>query len=120
MPPGRLISFPNAFQRRMGPSQLQDKIEPGHCRFLTVSIVDPTYRLCSTRNVPPQQTDWTKGDGAESATQLNLGQALELREEPRNTPRRMQVSLTLLQLSRFLDFRERTGWPARIYTISIL
>ncbi|KAJ5486768.1 hypothetical protein N7530_001068 [Penicillium desertorum] len=81
MPPGRLISFPNAFQRRMGPLQLQDKTKPGHCRFLTVSLVDPTYRLCSTRNVPPQQTGWTGGDGAESATQMDLGEALELRED---------------------------------------
>lgn len=81
MPPGRLISYPNAFQRRMGPLQLQDKTKPGHCRFLTVSLVDPTYRLCSTWNVPPQQTGWTGGDGAESATQMDLGEALELREE---------------------------------------
>ncbi|KAJ6186085.1 hypothetical protein N7519_007386 [Penicillium mononematosum] len=81
MPPGRLVSFPNAFQRRMGPVQLQDKTKPGHCRFLTVSLVDPTYRLCSTRNVPPQQTGWTRSEGAESATQMDLGEALELREE---------------------------------------
>jgi hypothetical protein len=80
MPPGRLISFPNAFQHRMGPLQLQDKIKPGHCRFLTLSLVDPTYRLCSTRKVLPQQTGWIKGDGAESATQMDLVEALELRE----------------------------------------
>ncbi|KAL4971321.1 hypothetical protein BDW66DRAFT_165451 [Aspergillus desertorum] len=55
MPPGRLISFPNAFQYQMSPLQLQDKTKGGHCRFLTLSLVDPTYRLCSTRNVPPQQ-----------------------------------------------------------------
>jgi len=81
VPPGRLISFPNAFQRRMGPLQPQDETKPGHCRFLTLSLVDPAYRLCSTRNVLPQQTDWIKGDGAESATQMDLGEALELREE---------------------------------------
>jgi hypothetical protein len=81
MPPGRLISFPNAFQRRMGPLQLQDKSKPGHCRFLTLSLVDPTYRLCSTWNVPPQQLGWIKGDGAESTTQMDLEEALKLREE---------------------------------------
>ncbi|KGO66153.1 Protein of unknown function DUF4246 [Penicillium expansum] len=81
IPPGRLISFPNAFQHQMGPLQLQDNTKPGHCRFLTLSLVDPTYRLCSTRNVPPQQPGWIKGDGAESATPINLGEALELREE---------------------------------------
>ncbi|KAJ5805800.1 uncharacterized protein N7503_003402 [Penicillium pulvis] len=81
VPPGRLISFPNAFQRRMGPLQLQDKTKPGHCRFLTLSLVDPTYRLCSTWNVLPQQTDWIRGDGAESTTHMDLEEAFELREE---------------------------------------
>ena len=81
VPLGRLISFPNAFQRRMGPLQLQDKTKPGHCRFLTLSLADPTYRLCSTRNVLPQQTDWIKGDGAESPTQMDIEGAFELREE---------------------------------------
>ncbi|KAL6232745.1 hypothetical protein BDW75DRAFT_246948 [Aspergillus navahoensis] len=81
MPPGRLISFPNAFQYRMSPLQLQDKTKGGYCRFLTLSLVDPTYRLCSTWNVPPQQPSWIKGDGAESATQIGLEEALDLREE---------------------------------------
>ncbi|KAL6230711.1 hypothetical protein BDW75DRAFT_248446 [Aspergillus navahoensis] len=81
MPPGRLISFPNAFQYQMSPLQLQDKTKGGHCRFLTLSLVDPTYRLCSTRNVPPQQAGWIKGNGAESATQIGLEEALDLREE---------------------------------------
>ncbi|KAF4167591.1 hypothetical protein CNMCM6936_004855 [Aspergillus lentulus] len=77
MPPGRLISFPNAFQYRMGPLELQDKTKPGHCRFLTLSLVDPTYRICSTRNVPPQQPDWINGSGS----QMDLKEALELKEE---------------------------------------
>ncbi|KAL4811967.1 hypothetical protein BDW67DRAFT_189146 [Aspergillus spinulosporus] len=81
VPPGRLISFPNAFQHRMGPLQLQDKTKPGHCRFFTLSLVDPTYRLCSTWNVPPQQPGWIKGDGAEPVTQIDLEEALDLREE---------------------------------------
>ncbi|KAG2026195.1 hypothetical protein GB937_002346 [Aspergillus fischeri] len=77
MPPGRLISFPNAFQYRMGLLELQDKTKPGHCRFLTLSLVDPTYRICSTRNVPPQQPDWINGSGS----QIDLKEALELKEE---------------------------------------
>jgi hypothetical protein len=77
MPPGRLISFPNAFQYRMGPLELQDKTKPGHCRFLTLSLVDPTYRICSTRNVPPQQPDWIDSSGS----QMDLKEALKLKEE---------------------------------------
>ncbi|KAJ5301242.1 hypothetical protein N7508_006105 [Penicillium antarcticum] len=81
MPAGRLISFPNAFQSRMGPLQLEDKTKPGHCRFLTFSLVDPTYRLCSTRNVLPQQFDWMTGDGVGSIPPMDATEALELREE---------------------------------------
>ncbi|KAL4971167.1 hypothetical protein BDW66DRAFT_163878 [Aspergillus desertorum] len=81
IPTGRLISFPNTFQYQMSPLQLQDKTKGGHCRFLTLSLVDPTYRLCSTRNVPLQQAGWIKGNGAESATQIGLEEALDLREE---------------------------------------
>ncbi|CAI7564334.1 unnamed protein product [Penicillium bialowiezense] len=81
MSSGRLISFPNAFQHKMRPVQLEDKSKPGHCRFLTLSLVDPNYRICSTRNVLPQQTGWLEGDGIESVPEMNLSDALELREE---------------------------------------
>lgn len=30
----------------------------GHKIFLTLYLVDPHYRVCSTRNVPPQQHSW--------------------------------------------------------------
>jgi hypothetical protein len=77
LPSGRLISFPNAFQHRMGMLELLDKTKPGHCRFLTLCLVDPTYRICSTRNVPPQQPNWIDGSGP----QMDLKEALELKEE---------------------------------------
>ncbi|KFY49141.1 hypothetical protein V495_00697 [Pseudogymnoascus sp. VKM F-4514 (FW-929)] len=31
---------------------------PGHCRYVMLSLVDPHYRICSTRNVPPQEHAW--------------------------------------------------------------
>ncbi|OBT47266.1 hypothetical protein VE00_03432 [Pseudogymnoascus sp. WSF 3629] len=31
---------------------------PGYCRFVMLSLVDPHYRICSTRNVPPQEHAW--------------------------------------------------------------
>ncbi|OGM43098.1 hypothetical protein ABOM_008234 [Aspergillus bombycis] len=55
---GRLIVFPNALHHRMEPFELISKSEPGHLRFLTLWLVDPYYRICSTRNVPPQRHDW--------------------------------------------------------------
>ena len=58
MPPGRLLTFPNTMERRMEPFQLSDPNLPGHCRSVVLYLVDPHYRVCSTRNVPPQQHDW--------------------------------------------------------------
>ena len=55
---GRLIVFPNALHHRMEPFELISKSRAGHLRFLTLWLVDPYYRICSTRNVPPQRHDW--------------------------------------------------------------
>jgi hypothetical protein len=57
-PQGRLLAFPNTFQHQVGSFELQDKTRPGHRRFLVLWLVDPYYRVCSTRNVPPQQHEW--------------------------------------------------------------
>lgn len=55
---GRLLVFPNTLQHRVEPFRLQDSSKPGHRRFLVLWLVDPHYRILSTRNVPPQQLDW--------------------------------------------------------------
>lgn len=55
---GRLIAFPNCLHQRWEPFELVDKTQPGHFRFLTMWLVDPYFRICSTRNVPPQRLDW--------------------------------------------------------------
>jgi hypothetical protein len=55
---GGLITFPNCLRHRLESFELVDKARPGRCRFLTLWLVDPYYRICSTRNVPPQRLDW--------------------------------------------------------------
>jgi hypothetical protein len=55
---GGLITFPNCLRHRLESFELVDKARPGRCRFLTLWLVDPSYRICSTRNVPPQRLDW--------------------------------------------------------------
>lgn len=62
MQQGRLITWPNALQHRIDPFTLVDAANSGHCRFITLSLVDPHYRVCSTRNVPPQRHDWWAGE----------------------------------------------------------
>ncbi|KAF2744937.1 hypothetical protein M011DRAFT_153165 [Sporormia fimetaria CBS 119925] len=55
---GRLLAFPNVFHNRLSPFSLQDRTKPGHCRFIALYLVDPTIRIISTANVPPQQQSW--------------------------------------------------------------
>ncbi|CAK7262912.1 hypothetical protein SEPCBS57363_000296 [Sporothrix epigloea] len=58
VPQGRLVAFPNVLEHRIEPFRLVDATKPGRYRWLTLYLVDPHYRVCSTRNVPPQQHDW--------------------------------------------------------------
>ncbi|KAI9845547.1 MAG: hypothetical protein M1838_001696 [Thelocarpon superellum] len=55
---GRLITFPNIYQHRVAPFRLADGTRPGHRKILALFLVDPTHRIISTANVPPQQRDW--------------------------------------------------------------
>ncbi|RDW56739.1 hypothetical protein BP6252_13994 [Coleophoma cylindrospora] len=57
-PQGRLVTFPHTMEHRIQPFQLADPTLPGHHRSVALYLVDPHYRVCSTRNVPPQQFHW--------------------------------------------------------------
>src|ERR1051325_10731180 len=45
-------------QHRVSPFKLIDPTKPGHRRFIALWLVDPTKRIISTANVPPQQMNW--------------------------------------------------------------
>lgn len=55
---GRLMAFPNIFHQRASGFKLADASKPGHRRFITLWLVDPTIRVLNTGNVPPQQAEW--------------------------------------------------------------
>ncbi|PCG98106.1 Protein of unknown function DUF4246 [Penicillium occitanis (nom. inval.)] len=55
---GRLLTFPNVLQHRVAPFELADKTKPGHRKILALFLVDPSIRIISTANVPPQRADW--------------------------------------------------------------
>lgn len=63
LPQGRLLAFPSVMEYRREPFGLKDATRPGHHRVMTVMLVDPHYRICSTRNVPPQQAGWGRDGG---------------------------------------------------------
>ncbi|KAJ3959799.1 hypothetical protein N0V92_003561 [Colletotrichum tropicale] len=62
-PDGRLVAYPNTLQHRVEAYELLDRSSRGRRRCLTMHLVDPHYRICSTRNVPPQQHDWWVEEG---------------------------------------------------------
>ncbi|MER6784175.1 DUF4246 domain-containing protein [Streptomyces sp. NPDC000658] len=54
-PAGRCLAFPNILQHRVGSFRLTDPTRPGHRKILAFFLVDPSERIVSTSDVPPQQ-----------------------------------------------------------------
>lgn len=73
-PAGRCLAFPNVLQHRVGPFRLDDPARPGHRKILAFFLVDPSQRIVSTSDVPPQQP-WS------ATTTMTLQQAESHREE---------------------------------------
>ncbi|RAH87502.1 hypothetical protein BO86DRAFT_351321 [Aspergillus japonicus CBS 114.51] len=59
---GCFLAWPNTLRYRTLPFSLQNSDLPGHQRFITIWLVDPHYRICSSRNVPAQQHTWWRED----------------------------------------------------------
>ncbi|KAL4819753.1 hypothetical protein BDW67DRAFT_123132 [Aspergillus spinulosporus] len=55
---GRLLTFPNTLQHRVSPFSLANRSKPGHRKILALFLIDPSRRIISTANVPPQREDW--------------------------------------------------------------
>ena len=55
---GRIVCFPNIWQTRLLPFELEDKSKPGHIKLLRLHLLDPNRRIFSTSRIPPQQRDW--------------------------------------------------------------
>ncbi|MFC9392579.1 DUF4246 domain-containing protein [Streptomyces sp. NPDC057027] len=73
-PEGRCLAFPNVLQHRVGSFRLADATRPGHRKILAFFLVDPSERIVSTSDVPPQQP-WS------GTSTMTLEQAEEYREE---------------------------------------
>ena len=52
------LLFPNIYQHRVDPFELADPRKPGYRKILCFFLVDPTTRILSTSDVPPQQKEW--------------------------------------------------------------
>ncbi|MGW7354028.1 DUF4246 domain-containing protein [Streptomyces sp. NPDC054784] len=73
-PAGRCLAFPNVLQHRVSPFRLADPTRPGHRKILAFFLIDPSQRIVSTSDVPPQQP-WS------DTSTMTLEQAKEYREE---------------------------------------
>ncbi|KAJ3495539.1 hypothetical protein NLG97_g3324 [Lecanicillium saksenae] len=58
LPEGRTLTFPNALQHRFEPLIRCDESKPGSLQFMAIHLVDPHYRVCSTRHIAPQSVSW--------------------------------------------------------------
>jgi len=54
----RCVAFPNLYQHQIQPFRLEDPTKPGHRKVLVFFLVDPTQRVVSATDVPPQQSEW--------------------------------------------------------------
>ena len=55
---GKCVAFPNVYQHHVDPFELADKTRPGVRKILCFFLIDPTARVLSTSDVPPQQQEW--------------------------------------------------------------
>ncbi|MGV9451536.1 DUF4246 domain-containing protein [Streptomyces sp. NPDC003635] len=73
-PAGRCLAFPNVLQHRVGSFGLTDPTRPGYRKILAFFLVDPSQRIVSTSDVPPQQP-WS------DTSTMTLEQAKTYREQ---------------------------------------
>ncbi|MFF6809454.1 DUF4246 domain-containing protein [Streptomyces sp. NPDC012403] len=73
-PAGRCLAFPNILQHRVGSFRLADPTRPGHRKILAFFLVDPSEKIVSTSDVPPQQP-WS------DTSTMTLEEAKDYREQ---------------------------------------
>ncbi|KAI0762923.1 hypothetical protein C8Q74DRAFT_1207359, partial [Fomes fomentarius] len=59
---GKCVVFPNLWQHRVQPFELDDPSKPGVRKILCFFLVDPYRRVHSTSDVPPQQRAWYENE----------------------------------------------------------
>ncbi|KAH9940141.1 uncharacterized protein BXZ73DRAFT_43264 [Epithele typhae] len=73
---GKCVAFPNVYQHRVEPFELADKTRTGHRKIIALFLVDPTIRVLSTTDVPPQQREWALAEAVRAPAMQNLPQEL--------------------------------------------
>ena len=96
---GQFLAWPNTLRFKAESFGLADPLRPGHLRFATLWLVDPHYRICSTRNVPPQDPSWfPPSQSAESTredTSITSSKAIEIRNQMRQDRDKIRMDFLL-------------------------
>ena len=85
---GRLLTFPNVLQHRVGPFKLMDPTKRGHRKIPASFLVDPNIKVISTAHVFCQRVDWWIEATSEKQNTCHVsssvpGQARALTDLPR-------------------------------------
>jgi hypothetical protein len=79
---GRSIVFPNIYQHKVEPFSLLDPAKPGRRTIVAFFLCDPSQRIHSTADIPPQRADWLREElSCESTTSPLLRLPLELKDK---------------------------------------
>ncbi|KAI0708785.1 hypothetical protein C8T65DRAFT_576237 [Cerioporus squamosus] len=73
----KCVAFPNIYQHRVDAFELADPSRPGYRKILCFFLVNPTTRIVSTSDVPPQQEEWVREDAADMAELRTLPRELQ-------------------------------------------
>ncbi|KAJ5767254.1 uncharacterized protein N7511_004870 [Penicillium nucicola] len=108
---GRFLAWSNTLRHKTRPFTLKDMNRPGHQRFVSLFLVDPHYRICSTRNVPAQQHDgWRDTVYDELGTSARLPQEVAdvIMEQIGDWP------ISLAEAKRWKEESEEERYPAEV------
>ncbi|KAI8586458.1 hypothetical protein BDZ88DRAFT_482763, partial [Geranomyces variabilis] len=75
--PGRCVAWPNIFQHCFASVKLADSARDGHSTLVVFTLIDPTSRVTSTLQVPPQQGARAAADADEHVA-LQTDERLDL------------------------------------------
>lgn len=73
-PAGRCLAFPNILQHRVSSFRLADATRPGYRKILAFFLIDPSQKILSASDIPPQQP-WS------DTSTMTLEQARNYREQ---------------------------------------
>ena len=78
---GQTLVFPNCYQHRVEPFELENKHKAGVRRILVFFLVDPTNYIVSTAHIAPQQREWYPPGRPDPPGTMSYKDALAYREE---------------------------------------